>query len=352
MQQPRSAAAAHLGHQPRRGRVHREHVVAVDLRGRDAQRFGTRRGTFARGHRAARGGRAPAVVLADEQHRQLVHAGPVQRLEEGAAVDRAVAEEADRERVALAQHLLRMRRAHRDRQPGRHHAVGAQHADREIGDVHRAALAAVEARGLAEQLAHHACEVGALGQRVAVAAVGGREVVARAQVRADAGRHRLLPGRQVQRPAHLGRAAGLLPIGAHAALAGRLGRVLERADAHHGAVQRLGGAAGDVQVHLVSDACGMGVCGKIVSSVTDWGQGLSRGPRSPGMRSPRASGSQGRRTRKVPSLKGATVYGSSVYFVTTGAQSTSGRSSSRKASCEQSLSYTVHRRAPSSLISR
>jgi hypothetical protein len=37
--------------------------------------------------------------------------------------------------------------------------------------VHRAALAAVEARGAAEELAHHALHRRALGERVAVAAV-------------------------------------------------------------------------------------------------------------------------------------------------------------------------------------
>jgi hypothetical protein len=129
-------------------------------------------------------------------------------------------------------------RAHRNRQPGRHHAVGAQHADRKIRDVHRAALAAVEAGGLAEQLGHHAAQVRALGQRVAVPAVGGGEVVGGMQVRADAGGHRLLPGGQVQRPAHQARrAGGALAVGADAALAGDFGGVLECPDAHHGAVQ-------------------------------------------------------------------------------------------------------------------
>jgi hypothetical protein len=130
-----------------------------------------------------------------------------------------------------------MRRAHRNRQAGRHHAIGAQHAHRKIRNVHRAALAAVEARGLAEQFGHHAAQIGALGQRVAVTAVGGGQVVGRVQVRADAGGHGFLPGGQMQRAAHPGARARALPVGAHAALAGDFSRILERPDAHHGAVQ-------------------------------------------------------------------------------------------------------------------
>ena len=67
------------------------------------------------------------------------------------------------------------------------------------------------AAGAAEQLAHHAAQVGALGEGVAVAAMGGREVVVRAQIDADPGGDRLLAGRQVQRPAHLGSPSADLP---------------------------------------------------------------------------------------------------------------------------------------------
>ena len=134
--------------------------------------------------------------------------------------------------------LQRLRGAGGDRDAGGHHAVRAEHADREVGDVHRAALALVVAGGAAEQLAHHRRRIGALGQRVAVAAVGGGEQVVALQVDAHAGGHGLLAGRQVQRPAHqrrLGR--GRQAPGRHAALAGDFGRVFEGADAAHQAVQ-------------------------------------------------------------------------------------------------------------------
>jgi len=139
-----------------------------------------------------------------------------------------------------------MRGTYGDRQAGGHHAVGAQHAHREVGDVHRAALAAVAASGAAEQLAHHAGGVGALGQRVAVAAVGGGEQVAALQVVAHAGGHCLLPSGQVQRAAHAGGLARGGPEGGHAALAEVFGRILEGADAQHGAQQGMQSLQGGV----------------------------------------------------------------------------------------------------------
>ena len=154
-----------------------------------------------------------------------------------AAVQRPVAEEGDRDRVApLDRH--RVRGTHRDRDAGRDDAVGAQHADREVGDVHRAALAAAEAAGLAEQLVHHPFEAGALGQRVAVTAVRRGQPVRGGQVRADAGRHRFLSGRQVQRPAHLRGRTGRLAEHRDAAAAGLLGRILEGPDPAHRPVKR------------------------------------------------------------------------------------------------------------------
>jgi len=219
--------------------MHREHVVAVHLHRRQAQALGARRGALARRHRAAGRGGAPAVVLADEQHRQAVHLGPIERFEERAAVDRAVAEEAHRDRVALLQ-LLCVRRADRDGQARRHHAVRAEHADREICDVHGPALAAVEAGGLAEQLAHHAAHVCALGQRVAVAAVRGGQVVVGAEMDADTGRHGLLTRGEMERPAHLGGGARRTAVGADAALARDFCRVLEGPDTGHRPIQPRG----------------------------------------------------------------------------------------------------------------
>ena len=64
--------------------------------------------------------------------------------------------------------------------------------DVEVGDVHRAALALAVAVAPAEQLGHHAVDVGALGDAVAVAAMVADDAIGDAQVRADADGDRLL----------------------------------------------------------------------------------------------------------------------------------------------------------------
>ena len=133
--------------------------------------------------------------------------------------------------------LLGMRRAHGNRQTRSYDAIGAQHAYRKVGDMHGSALAAVEAGGFAKKLGHHAVHARTFGQGVAMAAVGGGQVVAGAQVGAHAGGHGFLPGGQVQRTSHPNTAGSCLPISAHAALAGDFGCVLKRTYAHHGAVK-------------------------------------------------------------------------------------------------------------------
>ena len=110
---------------------------------------------------------------------------------ERAGVRRAIAEKRDRDR-ALALHLRRQTRASDDRDPAGDNAVGAEHADRKIGDMHRAALALAIAGLSAVELGHHAVEVGALGDAVAMAAMGRNDPVALAKRRTDADRDRLL----------------------------------------------------------------------------------------------------------------------------------------------------------------
>ncbi len=71
--------------------------------------------------------------------------------------------------------------------------VGAEIAVILIGDMHRAALAAAVALDLAEQLAEHLLELGALGDAVPVPAMRGGDFVRSLQRFADADRDRLLP---------------------------------------------------------------------------------------------------------------------------------------------------------------
>ena len=224
MQEMRALAAPHRRDRGRRRIVDRHHVVAVDRDRRDAERLGAL--GHARPRRDALGAREgrDAVVLAHEQHRQLVEHGPVQPFEERPAIDRAVAEHAGHDRVGLL-HLQALRGADRDRDAAGDHAVRAEHADGKVRDVHRAALAAAIAARPAVKLQHHALRLGALGDRVAVAAMVRGDAVVLAQIGADAGRDPLLPDRDMQRP---GDFAGLV----------RLERgLLEGADAHHRAIK-------------------------------------------------------------------------------------------------------------------
>ena len=143
-----------------------------------------------------------AVVLAEEDHRQLPHGREVHRFVERALRHRAVAEERHRH-AAVGAELRGRRRAHRDRQTGRDDPVGAEDAEVGVGDVHRTAAAAVRARVLAHQLGEHPERVETLGQAVTVAAMGRRDHVGGAQRPTRPDRRRLLPDRQVHEAGHL-----------------------------------------------------------------------------------------------------------------------------------------------------
>ena len=137
-----------------------------------------------------------AVVLADEDHRQVPHARQVQRLVHRPRVGGAVAEEG-RRHLARAADPRGQRRAHRDGQARADHAVGAEDPVLHVAEVHGAALAPAVARGAAEQLGHDAAGIGPLGKALAVAAVGGAHEVRRREERADRRRRGLLPHAEV-----------------------------------------------------------------------------------------------------------------------------------------------------------
>ena len=89
----------------------------------------------------ARGRRLrPAVVLEDEDRRQLPQLREVHRLVERAGVRRAVAEERDRDALLAAQ-LEGERRADDPGQPAADDGVRAEVADLDVVEVHRAAVA-------------------------------------------------------------------------------------------------------------------------------------------------------------------------------------------------------------------
>ena len=134
---------------------------------------------------------AVQVVLADKDDRDLPQRGQVQRFVKAALGRRPVAKKADGHLVGAA-HLDRQAHAGDDRQAAADDAIGADDALAEVGDVHRAALALAVAGGPAIQLGEHVLDFAALGQHVAVAAVGAGDIVVLAQCGAGAHRHCLL----------------------------------------------------------------------------------------------------------------------------------------------------------------
>ena len=208
-----------LGHDLRR----RHDVVAVDGPVAHAVPLGAvleRRGVLIGGC----GELGVAVVLAEEDDRELPHRGQVHGLVERALGHRAVAEERDRE-GAVAPELGGGGRSDGDREPGGDDAVRAEDADRGVGDVHRSAAPAVRALVLAHQLGEHAEGVEPLRQAVPVAAVGGRDHVVGTERPAGADGRGLLPDRQVHEAGN-----GLRPVEDGHAL-------LEAADHEHAPVQ-------------------------------------------------------------------------------------------------------------------
>src|SRR5690349_4678040 len=141
--------------------------------------------------RGSRGLRRVHVVLADIEHRKFPGRRYVEAFVKGPGIRCAIAEERDCY-TALALHLRREAGAGDDRDAAGDDAVGAEHADAEIGDVHRTAFALAVARLSSVKLGHHAVEIGPLGDAVPVAAMCRDDAIVAAQSAADPDRHRLL----------------------------------------------------------------------------------------------------------------------------------------------------------------
>ena len=148
------------------------------------------------------------VVLAHVYHGQLPHGADVDVLVKRAAIGRTVAEKAHRYLPASPQLSRQAGSRGQPESPG-HDAVGAQHADLEIGDVHGAALALAVTGRTTEELGHHAVDVSAFGDAVAVAAMGTGDVIGILQVGTDRHRHAFFTNVGVQGP-HYFALAGLV----------------------------------------------------------------------------------------------------------------------------------------------
>ena len=153
---------------------------------------------------------------------------------ESALVARAVAEERGSD-VAVLLVLVGESGAHGDGRPAADNAVGAEHPDFQVGDMHAAALALAVAVNAPEQLREHPVELAALGDEVAVATMRAGDLVFVRQVRHDADGDRFFADIEVK-------SAGNETVFRHSA---RL--VFEMADSHH--------APMDVEQYFVGRLC-------------------------------------------------------------------------------------------------
>ncbi len=126
-------------------------------------------------------GRRPSVVFAHEQDRQLVDAGPIQGFEKRTAVCGAISEESRRQCRVCPEPSGHERRRRQLAVLRRPHRWAPSMPTEKSGDVHRATFAAVRAVAAAEEFRHHATHVGALCERVAVAAMTARQQVVEAR---------------------------------------------------------------------------------------------------------------------------------------------------------------------------
>src|SRR6478609_9010604 len=99
MQKHRTAPCTHVSNKSRSGCVDREHIVAVDAFIRQAECGGARYDSRAAGHAGGSRFVGIYVVFAHKQHRQVVNARPIERLEQRPAIERAITEKSDYDAV-------------------------------------------------------------------------------------------------------------------------------------------------------------------------------------------------------------------------------------------------------------
>src|SRR5262249_7174827 len=145
------------------------------------------------------------VVLAHEDERQAPERADIESFGQHALVGGAITKEADRN-ASLAVQLTCECRADGKPDPARDDAVRAHDPATEVGDVHRAAHAAANARRAAINLGDKIPGTAALCDEMSVAAMGACDPVGVGEMRADADSHGLLPDVKVNRTRQLARA--------------------------------------------------------------------------------------------------------------------------------------------------
>src|SRR3546814_8154480 len=139
-------------------------VIAVDQRAGHAKRFGAAP-DIASVHRLIRGELRKSVILADQQQWKLPQGGDVQRLGNDALAGRTVTEK-HHGNPALAVKLRAECRTDREPYATADNAVGAQYALRDVGNMHRAALAVANAGLFSHELPRPSARLSALRQEV------------------------------------------------------------------------------------------------------------------------------------------------------------------------------------------
>ena len=181
------------------------------------------------------------VVFAHEDHGQLPKSSKIHGFVEGALVAAAITEEGYTDTLR-GEHGAVQRMAGAQGLGGAYDAVGAEQTHLRSGLVHLAGSAAAVAVAPAHKLCHHGVDIGALGDQVTVAAVGGGDVVLLIQQLAEACGNGLLAHIHV----HIADDDALLEIG--------YGIFFKHADQAHHAVhshQILPGQAEGFVVHNI-----------------------------------------------------------------------------------------------------
>ena len=197
--QRRTAALAGAPDNLASGFVDREEIEPVHGDARHAEPCGPVNIGIRRHRIIDRGRFRVSVVFHHENRWQVPDRGQVHGFQNRALVRRAVAEEGDTDAI-MAQLLRSQCRPAYQGSAGAQNAVGAHHALGQIGNMHRPALARARAAGLAVDLGHHLFHADALGDAVAMAAMGRGDAVMVLQVHHDADARGLFPGIEVHEP--------------------------------------------------------------------------------------------------------------------------------------------------------
>src|SRR5262249_5653990 len=169
----------------------RENIIAVHNHTRNAV-AGSASSHIAQ--RMRRGGGSlcgPPVVFAHVISGQLPGRGDVEPPVERTRIRCPLSEERDGH-SPLSIHLRGKTRPGDDGQPARDNSIRPEHTDLEVRDMHRSALALAVAGLPTVQLGHHAVQIGALRDAMAMAAMRRDDAVGAGERAAHADRNRLL----------------------------------------------------------------------------------------------------------------------------------------------------------------